>query len=132
MIAIPKSLPKDLDSLSFKQLTALQIQIEDLKTRKHDEAVAGLQGAEAKALANLSQKLAKMAIEAGVKLETVPLVATNGQHKTRKAGKQKVKSVVAPKYRDPTNPQNTWTGRGRQPRWMTATGKQPEAFRITA
>jgi DNA-binding protein H-NS len=29
---------------------------------------------------------------------------------------------VMPKYRDPDNPQNTWTGRGRMPRWMeTAT-----------
>lgn len=30
----------------------------------------------------------------------------------RKLGK------VAPKYRDPDNARNTWTGRGRQPRWL--------------
>lgn len=27
---------------------------------------------------------------------------------------------VAPKYRDPANPNNTWTGRGRMPRWVAA------------
>jgi DNA-binding protein H-NS len=27
------------------------------------------------------------------------------------------------KYRDPKNPSNTWTGRGRPPRWMAAAVK---------
>jgi DNA-binding protein H-NS len=27
---------------------------------------------------------------------------------------------VAPKYRNPNNPAETWTGRGRQPRWVQA------------
>lgn len=46
----------------------------------------------------------------------------------RKLGK------VAPKYRNPANPKETWTGRGKQPRWMaelTAKGnKKPEDFLI--
>jgi DNA-binding protein H-NS len=33
---------------------------------------------------------------------------------------QRGKGTVAVKYRDPENPQNTWTGRGRMPRWMVA------------
>ena len=32
---------------------------------------------------------------------------------------------VAAKYRDPSNPANTWTGRGRMPRWMAAAMKSP-------
>ena len=32
----------------------------------------------------------------------------------RKLGK------VAPKYRNPENPKETWTGRGKQPRWLAA------------
>jgi len=32
----------------------------------------------------------------------------------------KGKGTVAAKYRDPKNTANTWTGRGRMPRWMTA------------
>lgn len=34
------------------------------------------------------------------------------KRRKRKPGK------VAPKYRDPDNPRNTWSGRGSQPRWL--------------
>jgi len=47
--------------------------------------------------------------------------------KGRKLGK------AAPKYRNPTNPNETWAGRGRQPRWMAdlvAKGSSPEDFLI--
>ena len=47
--------------------------------------------------------------------------------KGRKLGK------VPPKYRNPAKPSETWTGRGKQPRWMaalTAKGKKPEDFLI--
>jgi DNA-binding protein H-NS len=33
---------------------------------------------------------------------------------------RKGKGKVAIKYHDPKNLANTWTGRGRMPRWMTA------------
>lgn len=45
----------------------------------------------------------------------------------RKLGK------VAPKYRNPANAKETWTGRGKQPRWLAAyvaSGKKPEDFLI--
>lgn len=29
-------------------------------------------------------------------------------------------SGALPKYRDPENPDNTWTGRGRKPKWLIA------------
>lgn len=35
-------------------------------------------------------------------------------------GKAVPKPALAPKYRDPKNPENTWTGRGRKPKWFTA------------
>ena len=35
-------------------------------------------------------------------------------------GKGGRKGSVAVKYRDPKNPENTWTGRGRPPRWLAA------------
>ena len=47
--------------------------------------------------------------------------------KGRKLGK------VPPKYRNPAKPSETWTGRGKQPRWMAALiakGKKPEDFLI--
>lgn len=38
-----------------------------------------------------------------------------------------------PKYRDPANPSNTWTGRGRKPKWLVAAleaGADIEEFAI--
>jgi DNA-binding protein H-NS len=40
---------------------------------------------------------------------------------------------VFPKYRNPAKPSETWAGRGKQPRWLTAqlkSGKQIDEFRI--
>lgn len=34
------------------------------------------------------------------------------------AKKAKSGGKVAPKYRNPSNPTETWTGRGKQPRWL--------------
>jgi DNA-binding protein H-NS len=42
---------------------------------------------------------------------------------------------VMPKFRNPTQPSETWAGRGRPPRWLSAqlrTGKQLDDFRIRA
>lgn len=33
-------------------------------------------------------------------------------------GKAKRTSTVAPKYRNPANPAQTWSGRGKRPRWF--------------
>lgn len=44
------------------------------------------------------------------------------------------KRVIKPLYRDPANPNNTWAGRGKPPRWMQAkldAGAQVSDFRIT-
>jgi DNA-binding protein H-NS len=40
---------------------------------------------------------------------------------------------VLPKYRNPLQPLETWSGRGKQPRWLTAElrlGRQVDDFRI--
>jgi DNA-binding protein H-NS len=40
---------------------------------------------------------------------------------------------VFPKFRNPDHPSETWAGRGKQPRWLTAqlkTGKRIDDFRI--
>jgi len=42
---------------------------------------------------------------------------------------------VLPKYRNPKNPAETWSGRGKQPRWLTAqlrSGKKAKDFLIRA
>jgi DNA-binding protein H-NS len=48
--------------------------------------------------------------------------------KGRRAG-----GKVAPKYRNPENPSETWAGRGLRPRWLTAAlkaGKKLEQFSV--
>ena len=40
---------------------------------------------------------------------------------------------VAPKYRNPANPEQTWTGRGKRPRWFSealAKGRKESDLRI--
>ena len=53
----------------------------------------------------------------------------------RTPGKAKGKSTgkVAPKYRNPADPSQTWAGRGQPPRWLAAelkSGKKVEDFLI--
>ena len=51
----------------------------------------------------------------------------------RKSTKGRVLGKVAPKYRNPANPKDTWAGRGKQPKWLaaeTAKGKKLEDFLI--
>ena len=41
--------------------------------------------------------------------------------------------IVLPKFRNPAEPSQTWAGRGKQPRWLTAqlrSGKRIDDFRI--
>ena len=35
------------------------------------------------------------------------------------SAKGKTRAPIAPKYRNPKNSSETWTGRGRKPRWVT-------------
>lgn len=60
--------------------------------------------------------------------------AKTGTRKPRSKGKgPKSGSKVAPKYRNTANSQETWSGRGKHPRWMAALiakGKRAEDFLI--
>jgi DNA-binding protein H-NS len=65
--------------------------------------------------ATLRQKMADMAQAAGMSLDALFGKGREG------------KGSVAAKYRDPKNPENTWTGRGRMPLWMVAATKGNKA-----
>lgn len=102
----------DLDVLSLQELKDLQdkisIAIFDFEKRRKAEALDEL-----KALAQAK----------GFSLDEL----VDG------AKRKKVRAPVAPKYADPANPSNTWTGRGRKPKWMVealANGGSPEDFAI--
>ena len=92
----------NIENMSFAELAAMQARIERAKIEK--------QGAERTAL---REKLTAMAKEAGFDIREL----FNGH--SGKRGK------VAVKYRDKAG--NTWTGRGRMPRWLTAATKGGKA-----
>lgn len=51
--------------------------------------------------------------------ELAELVDTTGASGRRRGAKSaRPKAKVAPKYRNPNDPSQTWSGRGRTPRWM--------------
>jgi DNA-binding protein H-NS len=52
---------------------------------------------------------------------------------TTSLGRGGARGSVAPKYRNPQNPSETWAGRGLKPRWLVAaikTGKKMDDFLI--
>ena len=95
-----------LDKMSYVELVEAEVQIARLKIER--------QSAERSAV---RQKLADMAKEHGFEM-----------HELFGKGR-KGKGTVSPKYRDPKNPANTWTGRGRPPRWLAAATKSGKAKR---
>ena len=77
------------------------------------------------------QKAAAMAeLEARAKELGFSLAELTGAAAT----KGKTRTPVAPKYRNPKNSSETWTGRGRKPRWvtvaLTSVGSKLEDFAI--
>jgi DNA-binding protein H-NS len=94
----------NLEKMSYAELAALRPQVDRLMADKQTAERAGLR-----------QKMADVAAAAGLTLDEV-------------LGKRrKGKGSVAIKYRDPKNSENTWTGRGRMPRWMVAAIKGSKA-----
>lgn len=101
----------DLNSLSLKELKDLHGQVSRAITtfedRKKREAVA---------------KLEEEAKRLGFNLSDLTDVASS-----RKRGS------APPKYANPADPSQTWTGRGRKPKWMEAAlkaGKSPDDLLI--
>jgi len=55
----------------------------------------------------------------------------DGRFRVQQTGKTPKR--VFPKFRNPEQPSETWTGRGKKPRWLTEqlkSGKQLDDFRI--
>ena len=95
-----------VEKMSYAELSELRSQIDRLIVEKQSSERSALR-----------QKMADLAKDHGLSLDEV-------------FGKgRKGKGSVAPKYRDPKNPENTWTGRGRMPRWMAAATKGGKAHK---
>jgi DNA-binding protein H-NS len=93
----------DLEKMSYAELTKMQTDIERMKAEKQVSERAAVK-----------QQITDIAKKAGFELREL-------------FGKGGKKGSVAVKYRDPKNPENTWTGRGRPPRWMAAAMKGGKA-----
>lgn len=76
-----------------------------------------------------AKKIKQLAAEAGIPLEE--LTTMGGKSKKGNGGDKRI--AVEPKYRNPGNPDETWSGRGRKPRWLevfVTSGRELEEFRI--
>lgn len=117
----------DLTGLSVKQLAAL------IKNAKKQHSVV----AQRTPIAKVRSELTRAAKAHGYSIEEV-FGAAAGTGRAAAAGKPGPRAgrklgKVPPKYRNPANPKETWTGRGKQPRWLaefTAAGKSVEEFLI--
>jgi len=87
----------ELDGMSYKQLLDLEEKIQNAIAVKRDEEKASVKAA-----------LADLATKHGFSVDE--LYGKRG----------KGKGSAAAKYRNPDNPSETWTGRGRKPNWLVA------------
>ena len=102
----------NIEKLSYKELLQLQTKIAAaIEKRKADEKSA------------VKRKMMELAAASGFELDEL----VGAKRGVRKG------STVAPKYRHPKDPTLTWTGRGRQPKWLAAElakGRKLESFLI--
>jgi DNA-binding protein H-NS len=105
----------DLSKYNLSELKGLQHNIErEIKNRQQDE------------VKKAREQILSIAQSVGLPIEQ--LVA----NATRKSKAEKGSTVRA-QYRNPADSEQTWTGRGRQPRWVVealAKGKTLDEFRI--
>lgn len=100
----------DLKGLSRKELEKLRADI--------DKALGRLAEAEKKAALAAAEKVAQAhgyslkELTSGAPVKK-PVVKTA-------AAKKDGRAKVAPKFRNPANEKETWTGRGRKPKWVEA------------
>ncbi len=92
----------DLKNLSPKELQAL---IANANAQMHDAHAAQVQ--------SVKQKIETLLSNSGLTLNDV-----YPSRAKKASGKKGATGAVAPKYRNPSNPSETWSGRGRQPAWF--------------
>jgi DNA-binding protein H-NS len=107
----------DLDNLSDDQLQALRERV----NAKIDER-----------LQNRIAEVRTFARLAGYEL-SLSKIAEFQQGQERRRRSAPVRAPVQPKYRNPANPSETWSGRGRKPHWLEQqlqAGRQLSEFAI--
>ena len=92
----------DISDLSVEELERLAAQAEALIESKKDQKIE-----------DAYNKIIEIAEAAGLTLEQF---IEYGTHKRKKT----TRKAVEPRYRNKNNAAETWTGRGKQPRWLVA------------
>lgn len=122
----------DLNSLSAKELESLITQAKKRKTTLNKR----------KPIAVVRKRLSQLAKAEGYDIAELFGAGASAPSARTKAAKpaaatarktRKPLGKVAPKYRNPANTGETWTGRGKQPRWLaahTGNGRKLEEFLI--
>jgi DNA-binding protein H-NS len=93
--------------------------------------IAKLQQLKSQVEAAISAKVTERRRELATKLSKLGGISGGGK-RGRPAGRGRI-GPVAPKYRNPENPAQTWAGRGLKPRWLAAaikSGKKQDDFLI--
>lgn len=107
----------NLDALSIDEMWQL-----------HEEIIAVLSIRLTAEKCELEKRLAQLRREKEMRLSE----SADNQAKDTPRERRKYPKVFA-KYRNPNEPSETWSGRGKQPRWLTAalkTGRTIEEFLI--
>ncbi|MFB9886194.1 H-NS histone family protein [Balneatrix alpica] len=106
----------DLQSMSLAELQDLQASVEKAIASKEQQA-------------EIIARIKALAVENGLSLDAV---ASELQGTGRSKGSS-IKAKSAPQYYNPAAPEQTWTGKGRKPKWIEealAAGRDLEEFRI--
>ena len=106
---------QDISKLSVAELRDLQEQASQLIASKQDQEVE-----------QAYQDILAIAAKVNLTVDQILELGANKQKKTKRKS-------VEPRYRNPDNSAETWTGRGKQPRWLVAKleqGAKPEDFLI--
>ncbi len=122
----------DLEGLSAKELEAVIA-----RAKKRKEALS-----KRKPIAAVRRKLVVLAKADGYTIAELfgadalaDAEPAPAKRAARKSTKGRSLGKVAPKYRNPDNPKDTWSGRGMQPRWLAEQvrrGKSAADFLIAA
>lgn len=111
----------DVSKLTYAELLEL--------TKKLDQEIAAKRTEEFKVIAD---GIAKKVEAAGFTVAEV-VIALQPYMAKRAAGKVTPAGAAAVLYRDPANPENTWSGRGRAARWLAdyeAKGRKRDEFKV--
>jgi len=108
----------DLKGMTRKELEKLQKDVEKALLKVNE-----------KELKQVRDAAAKLVAKHGFSLEDITGVAPRAKRKKSTGPK----TVGAPKYANPADSSQTWTGKGRQPTWFkdaVAAGQSPESMAI--